>query len=68
MHNRCVDTYLVYLCFMMHRGGVDLDEYNRGITDVITMIEAERDDRPHLRAFFSDTWRVPSNNQFTMKV
>ena len=50
---------------MMHRGGIDLDGYNRGITDVITMIEADRIDRPHLGTFL-DAWGQSSNSQFTM--
>ena len=61
-----LNTYLVYLRFMMHQGRIDLDGYNRGITDIIAMIEAGRNDRPHLGAFL-DAWGVSSNNQFTMK-
>ena len=61
-----LNTYLVYLRFMMHRGGIDLDGYNRGIKDVITMIDAERDDRPHLGSFL-DAWGKASNGQFTME-
>jgi predicted PolB exonuclease-like 3'-5' exonuclease len=47
-----LNTNLVYLRLMMHRGGIDLDGYNRSIKDIITMIEAERDNRPDLGAFF----------------
>jgi hypothetical protein len=32
---------------MMHRGDIYLDGYNRGVSDVITMIEAKRNELPH---------------------
>jgi len=46
-----LNTYSVYLRVMMHRGDIDLDGYNRGVSDVITMIEVESNERPHLGAF-----------------
>ena len=42
-----LNTYLVYLRFMMHRGDIDLDGYKRGVSDVITMIEAKRNKLPY---------------------
>ena len=42
-----LNTYSVYLRFMMHRGDIDLDGYNRGVSDVITIIEAKRNKLPH---------------------
>ena len=42
-----LNTYLVYLRFMMHQCDIDLDGYNRGVSDVITMIEAKRNELPH---------------------
>ena len=51
MQNQYLNTYLVYLRVMMHRGDIDLDGYNRGVSDVITMIEVESNERPHLGAF-----------------
>ena len=60
-----LNTYLVYLRVMMHRGDIDLDGYNRCVSDVITMIEAESNERQHLSAFL-DAWVQSPNNQFTM--
>ena len=42
-----LSTYLVYLRFMMHRGDIYLDGYNRDVSDVIPMIEAKRNELPH---------------------
>ena len=42
-----LNTYSVYLRFMMHRGDIDLDGYNQDVSDVITMIEAKRNKLPH---------------------
>ena len=66
MQNQYLNTYLVYLRVMMHRGDIDLDGYNRGVSDVITMIKSESNERPHLSAFL-EAWRQSPKNQLTME-
>ena len=60
-----LNTYLVYLRYQLTRGRVTKDSYNRAIADVIALIEAERDARPHLGAFL-DAWGEASNNRFIL--
>ncbi len=61
-----LNTYLVYLRFMMHRGAIDLASHNRAVADVKTMIEAEQAERPHLAAFLQ-AWRISSGNRFELE-
>ena len=61
-----LNTYLVYLRTMQHRGTLDHDAYNRAAADVITMIEQQGGDRPHLRAFM-DAWGEASENIFLIE-
>ena len=42
-----LNTYLVFPLLMMQWIGINLDGYNRGILDVITMVEAKRNELPH---------------------
>lgn len=60
-----LNTYLVYLRFMMHRGAIDRTGHNRAVADVVTMIEAEQDKRPHLGAFL-EAWNTSSSGQFEL--
>lgn len=60
-----LNTYLVYLRFMMHRGAIDRSAHNRAVADVITMIEAEQAKRPHLGAFL-EAWGAASGNKFAL--
>jgi predicted PolB exonuclease-like 3'-5' exonuclease len=61
-----LNTYLVYLRHMLHRGTLKLDAYNRAIADVISLIEAEKATRPHLGAFL-EAWGQASNNRFQLE-
>ena len=61
-----LNTYLVYLRFMIHQCDIDLDGYNRGVSDVITMIETKRNKLPHWGAFL-DAWGQSPNNQLTIE-
>ena len=56
-----LNTYLVYLRMMLHRGTLSLDDHNRAVADVVSLIEAEGEARPHLRAFL-EAWGEASNN------
>jgi len=58
-----LNTYLVYLRHMLHRGRINTDGYNQAIGDIIALIDAEGGTRPHLAAFL-DAWGAASGNQF----
>jgi 3'-5' exonuclease len=60
-----LNTYLVYLRLMQHRGTVSTDNYNRALADIIALIEAEGEARPHL-AEFMEAWGEASNNSFML--
>lgn len=60
-----LNTYLVYLRHMLHRGTLELEGYNRAIADIIALIEAEKEKRPHLGAFLA-AWGEASGNRFTL--
>lgn len=60
-----LNTYLVYLRHKQHTGTISTDAYNRAIADIISLIEAEGADRPHLNAFL-DAWGEASGNQFML--
>lgn len=61
-----LNTYLVYLRLMQHRGKLSLEDHNRAVADVIAMIESEGEARPHL-AEFMDAWGQASNNNFMLE-
>lgn len=61
-----LNTYLVYLRFMMHRGAIGIEGHNRAVADVISMIEAEQAERPHLGAFL-EAWGEASGNTFALE-
>jgi predicted PolB exonuclease-like 3'-5' exonuclease len=61
-----LNTYLVYLRHMLHRGVLPLDGYNRAIADVIALIKAEKDARPHLGGFL-EAWGQASGNKFMLE-
>jgi predicted PolB exonuclease-like 3'-5' exonuclease len=58
-----LNTYLVYLRWRLHNGGTSLEGYNRAVADVIALIEAERDARPHLGEFL-EAWGAASGKKF----
>lgn len=60
-----LNTYLVYLRYQLTRDRMTKDGYNRSIADVISLIEAEREDRPHLGEFL-EAWGEASNNTFML--
>lgn len=60
-----LNTYLVYLRYQLTRGRTTKESYNRAVADVIALIEAEREARPHLGQFL-DAWGESSNNQFLL--
>lgn len=60
-----LNTYLVYLRTMHHRGTLTTDGYNLTIADIVSLIEAEGEARPHL-AEFMEAWGAASNKTFTL--
>jgi len=61
-----LNTYLVYLRTMLHRGTVTREGYNRAVADVITMIEQAGNDRPHLGSFM-EAWGKAAKNTFLLE-
>lgn len=60
-----LNTYLVYLRWRLHSGGISLEGYNRAVADIIALIEAERGERPHLGEFL-DAWGAASGKKFML--
>ncbi|MFQ5764136.1 MAG: 3'-5' exonuclease [Rhodospirillales bacterium] len=60
-----LNTYLVYLRLMLHRGTIATDGYNAAIADVVALIEHEGADRPYLGDFM-EAWGEASGNRFTL--
>lgn len=58
-----LNTYLVYLRHMLHRGRINTAGYNQAIGDIIALIDTEGGERPHLTEFM-EAWGVASGNQF----
>jgi len=58
-----LNTYLVYLRTMLHRGLMDTDGHDRAVADVISMIETEGEARPHLMEFMN-AWGEACDNKF----
>jgi len=60
-----LNTYLVYLRLMQHRGTISTESYNQAVADIVALIEAEGAARPHL-AEFLEAWGTASNNSFML--
>ena len=60
-----LNTYLVYLRWQHHRGVLSTEALNKALADVISLVEAEGEARPHLRRFI-EAWGEASGNKFLM--
>lgn len=60
-----LNTYLVYLRYMYHRGDVSLLSYNQAISDILALIESEKNTRPHLDEFLN-AWEVACAGKFSL--
>jgi len=60
-----LNTYLLYLRFMHHKGQLTTDNHNKAVSDVISMIQAEGNERPHLMAFM-DAWGDACGQNFLL--
>lgn len=50
-----LNTYLVYLFYMQHRGDISHDAYERAIEDIKEYLQTHQGERPHLKEFY-DAW------------
>ncbi|MDA1090216.1 MAG: 3'-5' exonuclease [Proteobacteria bacterium] len=60
-----LNTYLVYLRLMRHKGTIPVDGYNAAVADIVSLIESEATARPYLNEFMT-AWGQASNNTFTL--
>lgn len=60
-----LNTYLVYLRYMLHLGRISLEAHDRAIDDLLSMIEREGPDRPHL-AEFRRHWEAACHGVFKL--
>ncbi len=60
-----LNTYLVYLRYMLHRGELSQANYNKAIGDAISFIDNGKDERPHLGDFF-EAWQDACKGKFVL--
>ena len=60
-----LNTYLVYLRYMHHRGTLSTSTYNHCINDIRNMLEDGRKIKPHYSEFI-DAWSQTSDNKFLL--
>jgi|TARA_R110002124_G_scaffold65102_1_gene178154 predicted PolB exonuclease-like 3'-5' exonuclease len=60
-----LNTYLVYLRWQHHRGVLSTEALNKALADVISLVDAEGEARPHLKQFI-EAWGEASGNKFLM--
>lgn len=60
-----LNTYLVYLRYMQHRGDISLEAYNHAISDTLALIESEQKTRPHLGEFLT-AWHEAAKGDFLL--
>lgn len=60
-----LNTYLVYLRYQLHTGTLSKGGYNAAVADVISFIDAEKENRPYLNDFMV-AWGEASGNKFIL--
>ncbi len=60
-----LNTYLVYLRYRLHRADLNKDAYNGAISEIIALIDAEKEARPHLLEFM-EAWGQSCGSQFIL--
>lgn len=60
-----LNTYLVYLRYMQHRGEISKDSYNRSIGEVLSFLDSEKEKRPYLEEFFM-AWDDACGSKFLL--
>jgi predicted PolB exonuclease-like 3'-5' exonuclease len=58
-----LNTYLVYLRYLLHTADLTKENYNKAISDVLAYIDAEKDARLHLLEFMS-AWGESCGTRF----
>lgn len=61
-----LNTYLVYLRFMHHRGELSTEAYDYAIQDVRSLLENEQDTRPHFGEFLH-AWQEAAREPATIE-
>ncbi len=60
-----LNTYLVYLRYMYHRGDITQESYNQAVGDVLSFVKEEQLTRSHLGEFFK-AWEEACLGKFTL--
>ena len=60
-----LNTYLVYLRYKPHTADLTQDAYNKAISEVIAMINAEKHERSHFLKFV-EAWGKACGNEFLL--
>ena len=60
-----LNSYLVYLRYMLHRADLTKESYDKAIADTVAMIEEETSARPHLGEFL-EAWRIRCDGLFRL--
>ncbi len=58
-----INTYLVYLRWQQHRGGLSTAGYNQAVEDVIAFLQQHCQEKPHLQQFL-EAWGVGCGEVF----
>ena len=57
-----INTYLVYLRWMQHKGTLTVDGYNAAMADIAALIQAEGGERPYLKDFMAAWWQASGDS------
>jgi predicted PolB exonuclease-like 3'-5' exonuclease len=60
-----LNTYLLYLRYMQHRGNLSKINHNKAIEDVLIFIDSHKKNRGYLGDFY-DAWNKSSDGKFTL--
>ena len=55
-----LNTYLVYLRYMHHRGTLLPNFYDQAVEDVLSLLENSSDEKPHLKEFLEEWQKIVS--------
>lgn len=58
-----LNTYLVYIRYMFHRGDISSMAYDESIGDILSLIKSEKEERPYLGEFF-EAWEEANSGKF----
>ena len=60
-----LNTYLVYLRYQHHSGVLSTESYNQAVGDILSLIQQEKESRPHLGEFFT-AWQEACGDCFML--